>query len=204
MWNMILAQVLAQATDASQGAADTAAGGATGATSNPLNSMVFMLVAFMAIMYFLMIRPQSKDRKRRDAMLAALKWVIKNPAIATTIPSMTDNDQLEENVKAMSAKFSEADQKTLTAYLDRINPLYCRMCGHCSGTCVKGLPVADTMRFLTYAEGYGQFTLARERFLELPEETRAVRCGDCTSCSVECKFGLRVAEHLGRAQELLA
>jgi len=142
--------------------------------------------------------------KREGAMLAALKWVIKNPAIATTIPSMTDNDQLEENVKAMSVKFSEADEKTLTAYLDRISPLYCRMCGHCAGTCVKGLPVADTMRFLTYAEGYGQFTLARERFLELPEETRAIRCGDCTSCSVECKFGLRVAEHLGRAQELLA
>ena len=29
--------------------------------------------------------------------LAALKWVLKNPAIATTVPSMTDLDQLEQN-----------------------------------------------------------------------------------------------------------
>jgi predicted aldo/keto reductase-like oxidoreductase len=142
--------------------------------------------------------------QRDGAMLSALKWVLKNPHIHTTIPSMTDMEQLEENLKAMSEKFTEADRKTLTAHLDRIRPVQCRMCGHCEGACPKGLPVADEMRFLMYAEGYGQFPLARERYLELPEELRAVRCSDCSSCAVQCKFGLKVPERLGLAQQMLA
>jgi hypothetical protein len=41
--------------------------------------------------------------KREGAMLAALKWVIKNPHVHTTIPSMTDMDQLEENLRRCRA-----------------------------------------------------------------------------------------------------
>jgi len=71
--------------------------------------------------------------------VAALKWVLKNPQVDTTIPSMTDMEQLDANFKAMSSKFSEGDQRILSAHLERIGPLYCRMCGHCEGTCSQGL-----------------------------------------------------------------
>jgi hypothetical protein len=60
------------------------------------------------------------------------------------------------------------------------------------------------LRFLSYAEGYGQFAMARERFLELPGQVRAIRCSDCRSCSVHCANGVRVRERVGRAQELFA
>jgi succinate dehydrogenase/fumarate reductase-like Fe-S protein len=60
------------------------------------------------------------------------------------------------------------------------------------------------LRFLTYVEGYGQFAMARERFLDLPEDVRSVRCGDCAACSVDCPNGVRVRERVGRAQELFA
>jgi predicted aldo/keto reductase-like oxidoreductase len=142
--------------------------------------------------------------KREGAMTAALKWVLKNSKVDTTIPSMTDNDQLEDNLKAASSKFGGADEKVLAAYLHEIRPLYCRMCGSCDGVCPKGLPVADVLRFLTYAEGYGQFALGRERFQEMPEELTAVRCNDCAACAVKCPNGVRVAERLIRAQELFA
>ncbi len=142
--------------------------------------------------------------KREGAMLSALKWVLKNPKIDTTIPSMTDMDQLDENLKAMTTKFTDADQKTLSAHLDHIGPMYCRMCSQCEGTCAKGLPVADLLRFVTYADGYGQFTLGRERFHELPESVTSVRCGDCPTCSVNCPYGVRVAERVGLAQEMFA
>jgi predicted aldo/keto reductase-like oxidoreductase len=142
--------------------------------------------------------------KRGGAMPAALRWVLKNSKIDTTIPSMTDMDQLDENLKTMSAKFTEADQKLLSAHLERISPLYCRACGTCAGTCSQGLPVADVLRCLTYADGYGQFALGRERFLELPAKAASVRCRDCSSCSVHCPNGVRVPERLGRAQELFA
>jgi hypothetical protein len=146
--------------------------------------------------------PTYKKLTQEGAMLAALKWVIKKPNIATTIPSITDMDQLDENMKAMSVPFSTGDEKILSAHLDAIRPLYCRMCGECDGDCQKGLPVADVLRFLTYADGYGQFALGRERFMELSAEHKAVRCGDCAQCTVKCPHGVHVQNRMTRAQEL--
>jgi hypothetical protein len=137
-------------------------------------------------------------------MLSALKWVLHRPHISTTIPSMTDMDQLDENLRAMAESYSSADDKILTAHLDRIGSTYCRFCGECDGTCQKALQIADTLRILTYADGYGQFALARERFNELPAHHATARCTDCTECTVKCPHGVRVAERIARAQELFA
>ena len=104
----------------------------------------------------------------------------------------------------MSGPFGPADEKVLAAQLEMIRPLYCRMCGECSGACPQGLPVSDVLRYLSYAEGYGQFSLARQRFRELPEELQSVRCSDCGSCAIACPNGVRVAERLSHAQELFA
>ncbi len=76
------------------------------------------------------------------------------------------------------------------------------MCGACEGQCRQGLPVQDMLRFLTYADGYGQFALGREHFLSLAPGHIAASCGDCTSCTVECPHGVKVQERLLRAQEL--
>ena len=141
---------------------------------------------------------------KNGALLAALKWVLKNPKVNTTIPSMTDMDQLEENLKAMAGLFTEVDEKLLAQQLERIAPLYCRMCGKCDGACSQGLPVADLLRYVTYAEGYGQFSLGREHFLALPDAITAVRCRDCANCTVSCPYGVQVANRVARAQELFA
>jgi hypothetical protein len=138
------------------------------------------------------------------AMLAALKWAVKDPNIATTIPSMTDMDQLEENILAMDQPYTAVDEKLLAAHLERISPLYCRMCGACEGDCRQGLPVADVMRCLTYADGYGQFALGRERYLEFASRRRDVHCADCVSCTVDCPHGVNVQSRVARAQEIFA
>jgi hypothetical protein len=142
--------------------------------------------------------------KKDGALVAALRWVLKSSDIDTTIPSMTDMDQLEDNLKAMTGGFTTSDDGLLARQLEYIAPLYCRMCGQCDGSCAKGLPVADLLRYLTYADGYGQFSLGRERFLELPAEVAQVRCGTCSTCTVSCPHGVRVSERLSRAQELFA
>jgi predicted aldo/keto reductase-like oxidoreductase len=142
--------------------------------------------------------------QRQGGPMAALKWVLKNKGVGTTVPSMTDIEQLEANFKVMSQSFSDDDQKILNARLEEIRPEYCRMCGRCDGKCPQGLPVADVLRYLMYADGYGQFPLGRERFLEMPEQLTKVRCGDCTSCPIQCPNGVHVTERLIRAQELFA
>jgi hypothetical protein len=137
-------------------------------------------------------------------MPAALRWDLKNQDVDTAIVGMIDMEQLEENVAAMSAPFTDADRKQLSAQLERIRPLYCRMCGACTGQCAQGLPVADVLRILTYADGYGQFPLARERYQELPARVRQARCSDCAACAIRCPNGVAVASRMQRAQELLA
>jgi predicted aldo/keto reductase-like oxidoreductase len=148
--------------------------------------------------------PNGAKLKRDGAMLAALKWVLKDTHINTTIPGMTDMDQLEENLKAMTESYSPKEEQLLARQLDSISPLYCRMCGECDGHCAKGLPVADVLRYVMYAEDYGQFELGRDHFKQLPVKLAAVRCGDCPTCTVKCRFGVKVPERLSRGQEMFA
>jgi predicted aldo/keto reductase-like oxidoreductase len=148
--------------------------------------------------------PLYSKLKTEGTMLAALKWVIRNPHVQTTIPSMTDMEQLDENLRAMKESFAAGDEKLLAGQLDFITPLYCRMCGECKGTCAQGLPVASILRHLTYADGYGQYALGRDEFLKLGPVVASARCGDCTSCTVRCPYGVQVSSRMTRAQELFA
>ena len=136
--------------------------------------------------------------------VAAIRWALRNESVDTAEVCMTDHDELDENLRAMAEPYTEKDEKLLTAQLARIDPSYCRMCGACGGACEKGVPVPDVLRFLTYAEGYGQFALAREHFLGMPQAAREARCSDCTSCSFRCAYGVAFRETLTHAQEMLA
>ena len=98
---------------------------------------------------------------REGALLSALKWVLSNPGVAhDRAVSMTDMDQLDENLKAMAEAFSDTDREDCWRCT-------CSRSGRCTAACAasatasagKGLPVADVLRFLTYADGYGQFGL---------------------------------------------
>lgn len=156
---------------------------------------------------FRRVKPTDKlgiTLKKEGAMTAALKWVLRNPNVDTTIPSITDMDQLDEDIRCMWEPFTDKDKEILAQQMDFIRPLYCRSCGQCEGQCPKGLPVHDIVRFAMYAEGYGQYPLGREHFLELPEELQSVRCADCKECAVKCPNGVAVAQRLIRAQELFA
>jgi uncharacterized protein len=146
--------------------------------------------------------PNAERFKQPGAMAAVYRWVTRNPNITTTIPSMTDIEQVAENIRAGSQPFSPADAKLLAMHRELIRPYYCSMCGKCDGTCQKGLQVADMLRFVTYADGYGQFALGRERFLEMSPEHIAVRCADCSECTVKCPHGVQVVAQLKRGQEL--
>jgi len=149
-------------------------------------------------------KTSGEHSKRPGGPLAALKWVLRNKRFGTTIPSMTDAEQLQENFRAMSEPFGAQEEKLLAGINESIRPLYCRMCYRCTGQCPQGAAIPDTIRFLSYADFYGQFTLGREHFAALPDEKRAIRCGECASCSVKCPNGVNILERMTRAQELFA
>jgi aryl-alcohol dehydrogenase-like predicted oxidoreductase len=136
--------------------------------------------------------------------LAAIKWVLNNPAISTTVPWSETMDELEINFRAMTEEYTPEDEKLLFARSEEIREIYCRMCFQCKGKCPKGVPVADELRFLAYNDFKGNFHEAREGFWSLPREIRNIRCSDCPECVVQCPNGVKVRDRLIRAQELLA
>jgi predicted aldo/keto reductase-like oxidoreductase len=145
-----------------------------------------------------------KTLKQDGAMAAAIRWALSNESVDTSAVCMSDFEQVEENVRALSEPYSTRDERLLNRKLAFLVPRYCRMCGACGGVCEKGVPVPDVLRFLTYAEGYGDFPLARRSYLELPGSVREIRCADCSACTVTCPNGVEVRARLVRAQEALA
>jgi predicted aldo/keto reductase-like oxidoreductase len=145
-----------------------------------------------------------REDRRRAALSAALKWVLRNPHVDTTPVQMQDLEQLEANAKSAAESFSGADQNLLAAEVGRASPYYCRMCLHCQGACRQGLPVADVLRCLMYADGYGNQDRARQEFRTLTSPLQAIRCGDCDGCTVRCPSGVQVRQQMARAQVLLA
>lgn len=139
-----------------------------------------------------------------DGPLAGIKWVLKNPAIATTVPFMKTLPELEMNVRAMYEPFTPSDEKLLYVMNEKIRPSYCRMCYECSGKCPNNMPVTDMLRFLAYNDYCGNYHQARMSFMELPKEIRKLKCSDCSGCTIRCPNGVHVKDRLIRAQELLA
>ena len=112
---------------------------------------------------------------------------------ARPFPSITDVDQLDDNLKAMAARVHRGRPRNCWRNSWSTSRRSIAACAASATASVrKGVPVADVLRFLTYAEGYGQFALARERYLELPAEVAQVRCNLCPTCTVSCPHGVRV------------
>ncbi|NLA49742.1 MAG: oxidoreductase, partial [Bacteroidales bacterium] len=126
------------------------------------------------------------DRERTKPVnaAAALKWVLENPDVHTTIPGMTAFDQVDMNAKVMEDfTLSEQERGELMASLDDPG-LICSGCNHCVADCVKNLPVRDIMRAYMYAYGYGNPAMAKNLLTELG--TGENPCNDCDTCNVRC------------------
>ena len=148
--------------------------------------------------------PEGRKVLTDEGPLAAVKWVLKNPDVSTTVLYANNLDQVEMNFRAMTEPYTPEDEEMLFARNEAIRPLYCRMCYECKGKCPKGIPVADELRYLAYNDFAGNFRQARNSFMSLPDEIRTIRCSDCTSCAVQCPNGVDVRNRLIRAQDLLA
>jgi predicted aldo/keto reductase-like oxidoreductase len=148
--------------------------------------------------------PPKDFRLKDEGPLAAIKWVLTNPLISTTVPFAKNTTELEMNFRAMTEPYTPEDEKMLYVRNEKTRSRYCRMCYECKGRCPKGVPVTDELRYLAYNDFGGDFHQARENFKRLPKEIRAVHCSDCSTCTIECPNGVEVRNRLIRAQNLLA
>ncbi|MBN1415591.1 MAG: aldo/keto reductase [Bacteroidales bacterium] len=135
-----------------------------------------------------------KERTKPVDCKAALKWVLLDPNVHTTIPGIVSFDQLIENFSIME-NLGMTDEEKAHIEEGRLEScLYCDQCGRCIASCKRHLPVNEIMRAYMYAYGYRQYeqayTLLKE--LGIPENA----CRECDHCTAICARGYDVAERM--------
>ncbi len=134
----------------------------------------------------------------------AMQWVWKDENVANLIVSMPTFDQVEEGVAAARGELTPADQKKFEEAITQASLGMCRMCGACTGQCAKAVQVADIMRYRLYHDGYGDRSRAVALYRALRPGASAAACGDCTSCSIVCPWGVPVQERMRDLHSRLA
>lgn len=144
------------------------------------------------------------DRERTKPMNtgAAIKWVLSNPDIHTTIPGMTQFDQLDLNVKLL-ADIALSDQDKKDLLIAGAQPgLFCSGCQECIPVCPLRLSVPDIMRAYMYAYGYSNPSQAHSLLAELGYGSDPCKsCGG--SCNVKCSRGFNVQEKIADISRLV-
>lgn len=125
-----------------------------------------------------------KEKTRPINSTAALKWVLSNPDIHTTIPGMTAFDQLDLNVKILSDITITESEKNDLIVASAETGLYCTGCTKCIPACPANLPVPDLMRAYMYGYGYSSPAMAYSLLGELGTSDNP--CKECNTCKVEC------------------
>ncbi|MDP2981993.1 MAG: aldo/keto reductase [Candidatus Latescibacter sp.] len=149
------------------------------------------------------------DHKMGDisSQQAALKWVLQNKYVDTTIPGVRNFEEIAENVAVMGMKMSFFDRRTLYKHAENLKGAYCRGAAGCTGCqdqCPKGVEICELNRCLGYAYGYEDLRLAKENYAQLPPASRVERCSDCGECVVKCVSGLDLTDSVRRARKLFA
>ncbi len=138
---------------------------------------------------------------------AKLKAVWADERIAAIASQMTAVEHVMENsAAAMSPeKLAMEEFMQLQQFAARSSHHHCKGCAGVCESCIDGpLRVADTLRYLMYAECYGQRDAARAMYAELPREQRMLEGVDLRAAIAACPQGIDLAGRLARAQELLA
>jgi predicted aldo/keto reductase-like oxidoreductase len=133
------------------------------------------------------------DKERQDPinMKAALKWVLQNENVHTSIPGYTAFDQMELDLTVMGDLTLTPEEKAdLRLDVEEAHTgLYCQQCGTCEEQCPSNVDVPILMRGYMYAYGYKNLGLAYSTIEDLGSH---FPCTDCNSCSVVCPNGFDV------------
>ena len=135
-----------------------------------------------------------KEKTKKINASAAIKWALSNPDISTTIPGMTEFDQLDTNLKLLTDLTLTDSEKQDIMIAQAETGLYCTGCSKCLEVCPKNLPVPDLMRAYMYAYGYSSPKMAYDLLGDLGIGNNP--CGDCEVCQIDCTKSFNVREKI--------
>lgn len=147
------------------------------------------------------------QNEQTSARQAVLKWVVASDLFDTLVVSMRNYDAVAEYLAVSGATtLTTADRRYLDTVAAALGPRYCRPgCRACHDACLRGVPVADILRYKMYYEDYGEEKFAMQRYDLVPARLRPRACAGCAApCEPACPYGLRVRERLAEADRQLS
>jgi predicted aldo/keto reductase-like oxidoreductase len=131
-------------------------------------------------------------RLRKINMKAALRWVLRDEHVHSSIPAFSNFDEFEEDLAVARdpALRPEEERDLRLGEAAGLQGLYCQQCAACVPQCPKGVQVPDLMRGYMYAAGHGRPGHARHVLRAwAPSDIHCTRCDDCR---VRCALGFDV------------
>jgi hypothetical protein len=138
-------------------------------------------------------------RQQKINMKAALKWVLRDEHVHSTVPAFSNYDELEEDLAvARDPALRPDEERDLRLGEQAALPgLYCQQCEACVPQCPMHVQVPALMRAYMYAAGHQQPRHARHVLRAwAPSDIHCTRCGECR---VRCALGFDVR---ARARDL--
>lgn len=133
-----------------------------------------------------------KDNTKPVNYTAALKWVLQNEHIHTTIPGIKTFDMLLQNFSVARDITLSDQEKHDIALAQNATGMFCLNCGECRGQCPFSMPIPDYMRAYMYAYGYHETRKAKELIVELGKQLND--CSSCSECVVHCRQHFNIKE----------
>ena len=146
-----------------------------------------------------------KERTKPINATAALKWVLQNKNVHTTVPDCSTYDQLNQDLAIMAnLELTEEEKQDLKPPSEELSSgLYCQQCNKCISQCPEAIDIPTIMRSYMYAYGYGNLEFARKTLCSTG--LHSFPCNDCSDCNVNCLMGFDVRSKIldiARLQEI--
>ena len=137
-----------------------------------------------------------KERKHPINAKAALKWVLQDENVHTTIPGISTFDQLELDMSVMEdLTLTPKEREDLKlGQKTGMSGLYCAQCSRCRLQCRYNLDIPTMMRSYMYAYGYKSPAKAKATLQQRP--LKDITCKECSNCAVFCTMDFDVAKKI--------
>jgi predicted aldo/keto reductase-like oxidoreductase len=136
---------------------------------------------------------------------AALKWVLHNENIATTIPGIDNFDHLRANFAlASDIEYTDEESRFLSDNNLTLGMEFCRQCKKCLASCPRDVDVPNLMRTHMYAAQYGNFEQARHTLDEIPRAQGLQNCTSCESCVARCANSVNIGRKIDELKLIYA
>lgn len=130
-----------------------------------------------------------------------LHYCLTRPGVAVVLAGAHNAEELLQATAYCDATDEEKDYSALLSscpahpFTDK-----CMYCGHCA-PCTVGIDIATVNKFADLCEAQGTVPeTLREHYGAL--EQKASDCIQCGACETRCPFGVKIIEHMQKAQEI--